>query len=201
MRTPEHKKGTAQLFDNKLIELLSRTTPTLTLMTFLPMIIISLYLTFFEKHLPIVESVLAFIIGIFCWTFLEYIIHRFVFHITGNSERMKRIRYVMHEVHHEYPLDHERLFMPPIPGIIIAIVVFSIFSVLAGKWIWPLFAGIATGYLIYVFTHYAIHKFKPPQRLKFVWKHHSHHHYQDDDRAFGVSNTFWDRLFGTMPKK
>lgn len=201
MKSPIHKKGTTQLFNSKLLEFLSRTTPTITLMTFLPMIFFSLYLAHFENHFSLGRIALLFIGAVFFWTLFEYAFHRFVFHIMGDSDAAKRFRYVMHGIHHEYPLDPERLFMPPVPGLLISAALFGIFYLAIGQWVWAFFPGFLTGYLIYVFTHYAIHKYKPPKPLQFMWKHHSHHHYQDDDRAFGVSNLFWDRIFGTMPKK
>jgi dihydroceramide fatty acyl 2-hydroxylase len=27
------------------------------------------------------------------------------------------------------------------------------------------------------------------------------HHFQDDERGFGVSAPYWDRVFGTEPRK
>ncbi|MDZ7659917.1 sterol desaturase family protein [Fodinibius sp.] len=31
------------------------------------------------------------------------------------------------------------------------------------------------------------------------YRHHTLHHYKYPDKAFGVSTTLWDRVFGTMP--
>jgi sterol desaturase/sphingolipid hydroxylase (fatty acid hydroxylase superfamily) len=31
-----------------------------------------------------------------------------------------------------------------------------------------------------------------------LWRNHQLHHYKDEHLGFGVSNTFWDRVFGTM---
>ena len=200
MKSPTHKKGSTQLFNSKLLEFLSRTTPTITLLTFLPIIFCCLYLAYFEKHFAIGRIALIYVGALFFWTLFEYVFHRFVFHIVGESKGAKRFRYVLHGIHHEYPLDPERLFMPPLPGILLSATLFGIFYIFLGQWIWAFFPGFLSGYLMYVFTHYAIHKYKPPKALKFIWKHHSHHHYKDDERAFGVSNIFWDRIFGTMPK-
>ena len=55
------------------------------------------------------------------------------------------------------------------------------------------------GYLLYSFVHRATHVAKPPKNFKYIWKHHSLHHFKYPDKAFGVSTTFWDRVFGTMP--
>jgi 4-hydroxysphinganine ceramide fatty acyl 2-hydroxylase len=62
------------------------------------------------------------------------------------------------------------------------------------------FAGFVAGYSTYLIIHYAVHALKPPKNfLRYLWRHHSHHHYSSVDTAFGVSLPFWDVLFGTMP--
>ena len=55
---------------------------------------------------------LIFLGGIFFWTFFEYMMHRFVFHLVTENPRTKRIAYIMHGNHHEFPRDRQRLFMP-----------------------------------------------------------------------------------------
>lgn len=58
------------------------------------------------------------------------------------------------------------------------------------------------GYAIYLFIHYVVHARKPPKNfLKYLWTHHSLHHYVFEDRAFGVSSPLWDIIFKTMPPK
>ena len=52
-------------------------------------------------------------------------------------------------------------------------------------WLWPVFAGTATGYLFYDLTHYATHHF--PMRsgyLKFLKRYHMH--------ALKSMNSEWD---------
>ena len=34
--------------------------------------------------------------------------------------------------------------------------------------------------------------------MKPLWRNHHLHHYKDEEKGFGVSTTFWDRVFGTM---
>jgi sterol desaturase/sphingolipid hydroxylase (fatty acid hydroxylase superfamily) len=60
------------------------------------------------------------------------------------------------------------------------------------------FPGFILGYLLYGSIHYAIHAWKPPFKwLKPLWQNHYLHHYKNDDKGFGVSTTFWDKIFGT----
>jgi sterol desaturase/sphingolipid hydroxylase (fatty acid hydroxylase superfamily) len=60
------------------------------------------------------------------------------------------------------------------------------------------FPGFLMGYLLYASMHYAIHAWNPPYKwLKPIWRNHHLHHYKNDDKGFGVSSHFWDKVFGT----
>lgn len=137
--------------------------------------------------------------GLFAWTLVEYVLHRFVFHWTPPGKIGARIHFIFHGVHHDYPNDRLRLVMPPSVSIPLAVIFFSAFSALMGApTVYPFFAGFVTGYLFYDTMHYAMHhlNWKNPlwQRLK---QHHMLHHYQHSDKGFGVSNPLWDYVFNT----
>ncbi|KAG4078439.1 hypothetical protein HA402_000414 [Bradysia odoriphaga] len=105
----------------------------------------------------------------------------------------------MHGNHHEYPRDRQRLFMPPVPSLIISSFLFTVFYLLMQQAAWAFFPGFISGYLLYGSMHYAIHAWAPPFKwLKPLWRNHHLHHYKDEERGFGVSSTLWDRVFGTM---
>jgi sterol desaturase/sphingolipid hydroxylase (fatty acid hydroxylase superfamily) len=139
----------------------------------------------------------VFFAGGFFWTFFEYLMHRFVFHYVAESERARRIVYIMHGNHHHFPRDRERLFMPPVPSLIIASVLFSIQYLILGRYAFAFFPGFIIGYLMYGTMHYAIHAWAPPRFLKALWRNHHLHHYKDEGKGFGVSSTIWDHVFGT----
>lgn len=147
---------------------------------------------------------IAFLMGIFFWTFFEYLLHRFVFHFVAEREKVMRIVYLIHGNHHEYPRDKERLFMPPVPSLIISSLIFTsmfLFAQWTGvpKYVFAFFAGFMFGYLLYGTMHYAIHAWNPPFKwMKSLWRNHHLHHYKNEQCGFGVSTTLWDRLFGTM---
>ena len=50
--------------------------------------------------------------GCFAWTFAEYVLHRWVFHWTNDAAWGKRVHFLLHGVHHEFPNDSDRLVMP-----------------------------------------------------------------------------------------
>jgi sterol desaturase/sphingolipid hydroxylase (fatty acid hydroxylase superfamily) len=110
-----------------------------------------------------------------------------------------RIIYVLHGNHHEYPRDKERLFMPPVPSLIIASILFSLEYLVIGNNVYMFFSGFILGYLMYGTMHFAIHAWNPPYRwMKPLWRNHHLHHYKNQHQGFGVSTTLWDRVFGTM---
>ena len=111
-----HNKGQAQLFHNNYLEMLTKTHPLVIWGMYFPMFVGFPFYSFFKLAFPIWQIVIFFVVGMFCWTLVEYILHRFLFHMIGESERAQRIIYVMHGNHHHFPRDKERLFMPPVPA-------------------------------------------------------------------------------------
>ena len=194
-----HNKGQAQLFRNQYLEMLTKTHPLVIWGIYLPVIIYFLYYSNATLDFSIIRIALTFFAGIFFWTFFEYIMHRFIFHFISESERSRKIIYVMHGNHHEYPRDRERLFMPPVPSIILSSAVFMLIYAFIQKNSFMFFPGFMLGYLLYGSMHYAIHAWNPPFKwLKPLWRNHHLHHYKNDHQGFGVSTTIWDRVFGTM---
>lgn len=204
--TTEHHTGKAKMFDSPFLESLSKTTLTSNVIVFGSVIGLMIYYALSAKQIPFYTFVGLFVFALFFWTFAEYILHRFLFHWLNESKIVKRFHFIVHGAHHLYPRDKERLLMPPIPGLLLASVLFSIFYVVFAiigyaDYTWGFFPGFFLGYLLYSFLHRAIHVIKPPKRFEYLWKHHTLHHYQYPEKAFGVSTLFWDRVFGTMPPK
>jgi sterol desaturase/sphingolipid hydroxylase (fatty acid hydroxylase superfamily) len=194
-----HNKGQAQLFRNAYLEMLTKTHPLVIWGIYIPVIGYMLYHSAAVLEYTIAFILLIFLTGMFFWTFFEYLMHRFAFHWVADSERARKFVYIMHGNHHEYPRDKERLFMPPVPSIILASVIFALQYLLLGKLAFMFFPGFILGYLMYGSMHYAIHAWNPPFKwMKPLWRNHHLHHYKNDDRGFGVSTTLWDRVFGTM---
>ena len=194
-----HNKGQAQLFRNSYLEMLTKTHPLVIWGLYSPVFLGLPYYSFIELQLPFWQVGLWFLFGMFCWTFFEYALHRFFFHMVAESEKAQKIIYVMHGNHHHYPRDRERLFMPPVPSLIFASFFFLAFYMIMGKNVFMFFPGFVLGYLIYGTMHYAIHAWNPPFKwMKPLWRNHHLHHYKDEGKGYGVSTTLWDRVFGTM---
>jgi sterol desaturase/sphingolipid hydroxylase (fatty acid hydroxylase superfamily) len=189
------------MFDNRVIELLSRSNPFI--IAILHSLLISSVLTYGLLNFELSASVgiLLFITGILSWTLAEYVIHRFVFHWRSRNRILKVIHYALHGHHHENPTDSNHLFMPPIPVLMISFFLFTIFFLFMNKFTFYFFPGFELGYLVYSMIHYSVH-LKPYSNgiMRKLWIHHGKHHYENSNMRYGVSNTFWDHVFRTMPK-
>lgn len=194
-----NKDETVRMFNNDFLEALSRVHPAVPLIIFVPVIAFFLYQSFFDFDVSFDEIILYYFLGLIIWTATEYLLHRFVFHYEPNSEFGKKVHFIFHGVHHDYPNDSRRLVMPPSVSIPLATLFYYLFLTLIGEVrVTPFFAGFLTGYLIYDMTHYAVHHFTLKSKFWLALKkHHMKHHYQDSSNGFGVSNTFWDHVAGT----
>ncbi len=193
-----HNKGQAQIFKNQYLEYLTKTHPLVIWGIYLPIIIYLPYFGSTKFGFPIWLTLMVFGAGILFWTFFEYVMHRFIFHYISDNERAQKITYVLHGNHHEFPRDRQRLFMPPVPSLIIASVIFLLMYVLVGKFVFIFFPGFILGYLLYGSMHYAIHAWRPPFKwMKPIWRNHHLHHYKSDSHGFGVSSHIWDKVFNT----
>jgi sterol desaturase/sphingolipid hydroxylase (fatty acid hydroxylase superfamily) len=194
-----HNKGQARIFQSQYLEMLTKTHPLVIWGIYIPIIIYMLFRSYTKLDYNFAWLVLIFMGGMLFWTLFEYIMHRFIFHFIAESPRAQRFIYVLHGNHHEYPRDKERLFMPPVPSLIIASVLFALQYLVMGGAAFMFFPGFIFGYLMYGTMHYAIHAWNPPFKwMKPLWRNHHLHHYKEQEKGFGVSTTIWDRVFGTM---
>ena len=195
-------KGSAQIFQNPVLERLTRTNIALPISIFVCIAIGLVYYGITHGFINVISALALFLFGWFIFTFVEYMAHRNIFHMETDTELKKNIQYTFHGNHHDYPKDKERLAMPPIVSVFIASVFFFIFKLIFGQFVFGIVSGFLFGYALYLFVHYAVHAYAPPKNfLKILWVHHSIHHYKDDERAFGVSSPLWDWILGTMPDR
>jgi sterol desaturase/sphingolipid hydroxylase (fatty acid hydroxylase superfamily) len=81
----------------------------------------------------------------------------------------------------------------------VATVILFVLYLLAGSAAFPIFAGVAFGYLAYDLLHYAGHAGALRGRVgHYLRQHHMTHHYRLPETRFGVSSPLWDRVFGTL---
>ncbi|MEJ2104124.1 MAG: sterol desaturase family protein [Ignavibacteriaceae bacterium] len=194
-----NKDETVRMFNSDFMEAFSRVHYTVPLIIYIPVILVMLYLSIVVHKISYLNIAVLFIGGIAAWTLAEYLLHRFVFHFKAKSEFGKKIHFIFHGVHHDYPSDSKRLVMPPSVSIPLAVIFYFIFRLIFGEALMlPFFAGFIAGYLFYDISHYAIHHFNMHSKFWLAIKnHHMLHHYQDEYKGYGVSSPFWDYIFRT----
>jgi sterol desaturase/sphingolipid hydroxylase (fatty acid hydroxylase superfamily) len=188
-----------RMFKNDLFENLSKVHYFVPLIVYIPVIVFLIWKSFTGVHMDFLHFIGWMVIGLFVWTITEYIMHRWVFHFYPKSQIGKRIHFIFHGVHHDYPNDAKRLVMPPSASIPMALALyFLFFYLLPDGTIFAFYAGFLIGYLTYDMMHYALHhaNFKNAfwKRLK---QHHMLHHYSDSTKGYGVSSAIWDKVLGS----
>lgn len=188
-----------RIFKSDFLEKFTHVHPITPLVLWVPIIC-----WFFWRSLMVHQLSVAFILSLggaalFTWTFVEYVLHRFVFHFEGESAWTKRFHFILHGLHHEDPQDPTRLVMPPFPAVVIAAVCLGIFRLILGPvYCEPFFAFFVIGYLCYDYTHFAVHHFRPRTPIgRYLKQSHMVHHFVNPQSRWGVSSPLWDVVFGT----
>ena len=195
-----NKNETIRLFKNPVLEYFSHIHPVTPIIVFVP-VLIALSIFGFQK-VGILNGISCFIIGILLWTLTEYVIHRWAFHYHPKTEKGKKVHFLVHGIHHDYPRDATRLVMPLLVSIPLAVFFYFLFQSVFGVYYLNIFSGFIFGYVSYDSIHYATHHFEMKGKVgKFLKTYHLRHHYGDDNTAYGVSNPLWDYIFGTVPKQ
>lgn len=192
----------AILFDSPYLEVFTKTAWWVIPLIWVPVTLMIFLYSILYQGMNLGNAIVCYLIGIFLWSLLEYILHRFVFHIDYNlpdNKYMLVLHYLLHGIHHAFPMDHNRLVFPPTLAIGIMYTLFKIYQLLFDEFACPFFAGTMTGYIAYDLTHYFLHHVTPSSEyFKFLKKYHVMHHYKSPELGFGVSQHFWDKVFGTM---
>ena len=201
-----NSEDSIRMFKNDLMESLSKVHYSVPLFIFIP-VIIFFSVQAFTNNIGLAGFALFFFIGLMVWTTTEYLLHRFIFHYHPSSEFGKKIHFIFHGVHHDYPKDRKRLVLPPSASIPLATAFYFLFSLLfQPSQLYAFFSGFLLGYLIYDMLHYAMHHYNFKSGImKKIKQHHMLHHYHDPEKGFGVSTALWDNIlrsqFSDRPKK
>ena len=140
--------------------------------------------------------VISFFIGVVLWTFMEYVLHRFL----GHEHKGKNFFKDEHLIHHR----KVHYFAPASKKIGAAVVVATgLFAILNLIFDWSIALSFVLGligmYGLYEATHARFHR-KGPVAKPFIVlrKHHFYHHFHQPKLNHGVTTRFWDRVFGTF---
>jgi sterol desaturase/sphingolipid hydroxylase (fatty acid hydroxylase superfamily) len=195
-------KGTQKLFQNPVLEKLTRTHIAVPLTIFAVFSLALLAWSVTHTSLSASTTIGLFLLGVIAFTWVEYVVHRFVFHMKTYTVLRTKIQYIVHGVHHEYPKDKDRLAMPPLLSVTITTILLLLFRLVMGDFTFAFLPGFLVGYAAYLGVHYMVHAFAPPKNIfKFLWINHGTHHYKNGEMIYGVSSPLWDYIYGTMKKK
>jgi sterol desaturase/sphingolipid hydroxylase (fatty acid hydroxylase superfamily) len=144
---------------------------------------------------------LLFAAGFFSWSFIEYGLHRFIFHYHARSRLGRKIVYYAHMSHHEDPKRPKRIFVNLLLSIPVAGLYWLIAWLLTASWAMASFLliGMSSGYFFYEWLHFQCHHGKSQLRmLRYLRHYHLLHHYRTPQLRFGVTSPLLDYFFGTF---
>ena len=192
-----------RFFDNIILETITMGPWFLTPVVILPLVIYNLY----HAQTTPSETTIAFLFGIFIWSFYEYCLHRFLFHAEQSwlpdNTNWIACHFVLNGIHHCFPQDYYRLVFPQIPvHLILGIFVYLPTWLLTPEYYFYAFcAGIYFGYNVFEVWHYFSHFADTENKLLLSYKKlHVRHHYKQPLLGFGISNNFWDWVLNTELK-
>ena len=189
------------IFPSARLDRLTRSHPATPAVLFGPVIVALAVLS--VLRLGGFATIAAVVGGYVFWTLCEYWGHRGVFHFEPENAVGKRVHWMIHGVHHDHPNDPRRLDLPPAFSIPLAALFFGLFVLTLGLPLaWGVCCGFFAGYVVYDTVHFAVHHFRPRGRIgRRLRELHMRHHFEDDERGFGVSAPWWDIVFGTAPRR
>jgi hypothetical protein len=115
--------------------------------------------------------------GAAAWTLLEYLVHRFAFH----------------HYHPSDPDSERSSLSTPLLAFPVGFLLIHLAGIQDGS---AIFAGLLIGYLVFIFIHYAVHRWPitPGSWLYSAKMRHLNHH-RFDKCNYGVTTSFWDVIF------
>lgn len=222
VNSPVNRK--LRLFNSDFVEFFSKTPWYAIPIIWLPITMILAYLSLNKLYLNVgslmfdtdeyfYKIMMTFLVFIFLfgaglplWSLVEYVLHRFLFHLEpkDNSPMLITFHFFLHGQHHKVPFDSSRLVFPPVAAAFFAYILYCPFvNLLPGGVGLALFSGGMLGYVIYDLMHYYLHHGSPKRGsyLHSLKYYHILHHFDDHSTGYGISTKFWDYPFATVNKK
>lgn len=132
-------------------------------------------------------------VGILVWSFLEYAIHRFMFHRAPFKK--------MHDEHHKHPKDLIGISSWITVSSFIGLFTVCAFFMTIGTGA-ALVAGMILGYLAYINVHDRFHQLPKDSHgkvMRYLYELHASHH-RGGEFNFGVTSPLWDLIFRTYKR-
>ena len=200
MQRSDLLKASPPMFESRFLDRFTRVHPVVPVLIYGPVVIVMLVLAVSRDGWW--DTAGLVLVGYCAWTLFEYWLHRLVFHFEPEKGIGAKLHWMIHGVHHDHPNDPLRLVMPPSASVPLAVVFLALFWLVLGADAATAFgAGFLAGYLAYDMIHYHVHHHRPKTWVgRKLRELHMRHHFQDDERGFGVSAPYWDHVFRTYPQ-
>uniref|UniRef100_A0A8C4JWN3 Fatty acid 2-hydroxylase n=1 Tax=Dromaius novaehollandiae TaxID=8790 RepID=A0A8C4JWN3_DRONO len=209
-----------RLFHSDFMEALSKTAWYVVFMVWTPVVLYLSWVSYTslaqgntrlfssfttEYSIPVHKYCFPFIflLGMFLWSLIEYLIHRFVFHMKppASNYYLITLHFLLHGQHHKSPFDSSRLVFPPVPASLVVVVFYWLLRVLLPEVLGlSMFVGGLCGYVVYDMMHYYLH-YGSPKKGTYLYglkAYHVKHHFEHQKSGFGISTRFWDYPFQTL---
>lgn len=187
--------------ERTLLRFFAAKNPWTVLYFVMPYLALSLYLAS-DFTYTITEVIYLFLASLLYWSFAEYIIHRFFFHL---NTRFKSINYMIgsfHLYHHKNPDDLQVINSGWFTALFGLFLHGSIFYLLTSsiKYSLALISGTLIVYYYYEWVHYLVHqKVYTGGLMKYYQDFHLTHHVKAK-KNFGQITPIWDFVFRTQIK-
>ena len=139
--------------------------------------------------------------GVVYWTFWEYALHRWLYHWTPRRRALRRVVESFHVYHHRAPDDRAVWNAgPALVLLLTALLSLPPLALLGGAARAAfVMVGAVVAYAMYEVVHHECHaRIHTRGPMVYLQAFHLRHHQRNWRRNFGVTNPFWDWLFGTL---
>lgn len=140
--------------------------------------------------------------GVFLWSFMEYVLHRFAFHEAKGRNYGSR-EHLRHHGSDDTVLESWYLSWAGV--LLVGLAAIPFLGHLAGvtQLGWGVGIGYVAGYGFYDWVHWRAHRRPIPggsfgRYERWLRKHHFTHHFHAPLMNHGVSSPLWDHVFGTL---
>ena len=187
-----------------IIDLFGSRNPLQVLIYLVPILIYLLIKILSEKQFQLLIFMTAFILGLVVWSFLEYFIHRYIYHSKLSKKLFNYTIGSFHLYHHQNMFDLRVLNAGFLMIYSAAFILLAPILFLFQNWFLTASFGLGLllGYYFYEWVHYLIHykKFENGY-MNYIQKYHFHHHDHAPHKNYGNTNHFWDVVFNTFDKR
>lgn len=139
--------------------------------------------------------IFSFLIGAFTWTFLEYVIHRWLGHdrrFRGNAFGEEHLRH--HVEGNYFAPTRKKLQVAAVAALVTGVPAFLLGGAIGVAAV----AGFLVAYGGYEWLHRREHTHAGIGPYgRWARRHHFHHHFVDGRVNHGVTSPLWDLVFGT----